>query len=420
MEAVDRREAPLTTNTNGLYRILAIDGGPAAPVQIRMMRRLEQAYPGFLASTHQFAGTSDGALIALFLASRLPRDPETAKRISLDVLDDAIAFSDATIRALQPTTYSILRFLSGMGAVVDPSPLRRVLEHAFGDMKLADLERDCAITSFNVDDMQGESILKLGKFCPVDRNIVDALLATTALPMYMPLHNIDGRRYVDGVITANDSSFNAVVGTAMICGFRAEELAQNPSSASDLSPALEAMVARAKSSSLEEACTGFRILSLGLKEKNRSVYVSETLMRRFFGDQFDTYEKDSDWGWFHWLLNRPRLLPAMIYAANNDNMAFLCNRLFSRRYLRYEPGDDVISDAWRVLSRNAQTLFDNAEKLVDSLWKEGIERKSPDGSLPATSILMDFVKSEWLDAPPPVDEPPATAPRLTRRPKGGA
>ncbi|HMY18935.1 MAG TPA: hypothetical protein PKA58_21560, partial [Polyangium sp.] len=55
------------------FTILSIDGGPAAPVQVRMLRKVEERYPGFLASTDMFAGTSDGAMVGMFLASRLPK-----------------------------------------------------------------------------------------------------------------------------------------------------------------------------------------------------------------------------------------------------------------------------------------------------------------------------------------------------------
>ncbi len=404
-------EAVLSDSANVRYRILSIDGGPAAPLQIRMLRKLEAAYPGFLASTHQFAGTSDGALIALFLASRLPKDFEAAKRISLDVLDDAIAFSNATIRALQPTTYSTLRFLSGTGALVDVAPLRRILEQSFGDMKLADLERDCHVNSFNVDDMSGEAVVKLGGFCPQNWTLVDALLATSALPMYMPLHKIDGRRYVDGVISANDSTFNAVTATAFICNMRAKQIERNPSSPSELSPELDAMVARALSPSLEERCAGFRVLSLGMQQHNRSVYVSETLLKRYFGDRFSVYDEKTDWGWFQWLMNRPRLLPAMIYGAGNDNMSFLLEQLFMRVYFRYAPSDEVIGEVWRVMTRHAQELLDHAEELATVLWQQGIERKSPYEFPPQTSSLMDFVKAEWFDAPVLPDKSGASDPQ---------
>lgn len=404
-------EAVLSDNANMRYRILSIDGGPAAPLQIRMLRKLEAAYPGFLASTHQFAGTSDGALIALFLASRLPHDFEVAKRISLDVLDDAIAFSNATIRALQPTTYSTLRFLSGAGALVNVAPLRRIFEQAFGDMKLADLERDCLVTSFNVDEMSGGSVYKLGGFCPRNWSLVDVLLATSALPMYMPLHKIDGARYVDGVISANDTTFNAVAWTAMICSLRAQEIRRNPSSPSELSPELDAMVARALSPSLEERCAGFRVLSLGLQQHNRSVYVSETLLNRYFGDRFSVYDEKTDWGWFQWFMNRPRLLPAMIYGAGNDNMSFLLEQLFRHLYFRYAPNDEVIGEVLRVMTRHAQELLDHAEELSTTLWQQGIERKSPYESPPQTSLLMDFVKAEWFDTPVLLDKPGLSEPQ---------
>lgn len=391
-------EAVLADNANLRYRILSIDGGPAAPLQIRMLRKIEEAYPGFVASTHQFAGTSDGALLALFIASRLPADNEAAKRISLDILDDAIAFSNATIRALQPTATTMLRFLSGTGALVDAAALHRILEQAFGDMKLTEIERDCLITSFNVDDMSADVVIKLGDFCPLDRTLVDALLATSALPMYMPLHPIDGQRYVDGVIHANDSSFDAMWATTIGVRMKAVSMRNNPGEKAFKGfPALEAALSRTFLPTFEERCAGFRMLSLGLQQGNRKVYVSETLVKRMFGDRFKDYDKKADWGWFQWIVNRPRLLPAMMYGASNDKMTNLCELLFPNRFFRYAPRDEVIGEVWRVMSRHAQELLDHADELANELWQQGIDRKSPDGSSPHTSELLDFVKAEWLD-----------------------
>lgn len=388
----------MADDANARYRILSIDGGPAAPLQIRMLRKIEEAHPGFLASTHQFAGTSDGSLLALFIASRLPADNEAAKRISLDILDDAIAFSNATIHALQPTATSALRFLSGMGALVDPTSLRRVLEDTFGDMKLAEIERDCVVTTFNVDDMNVDVLLKLGDFCPDDIKLVDALLAATALPIYMPLHPINGRRCVDGVIHANDASFDALLATTTVVQMKAMSMRHHPgATVFKCLPALEAALSRAFLPTFEERCAGFRVLSLGLQKHNRSVYVSETLAKRMFGDRLDDYDKKSDWGWFQWVVNRPRLLPAMVYGASNDKMMYLFERLFPDLFFRYAPSDEVIGEVWRVMTRHAQELLDHADELANDLWQQGLDRKCPDGSLTLTSQLLDFIKAEWLE-----------------------
>ncbi|MEO5726220.1 MAG: hypothetical protein ABI134_36510, partial [Byssovorax sp.] len=50
--------------------ILSIDGGVSASLHARVLRQIEEARPGFLAATDLFAGTSDGAFAALYLASR--------------------------------------------------------------------------------------------------------------------------------------------------------------------------------------------------------------------------------------------------------------------------------------------------------------------------------------------------------------
>ncbi len=395
----------MSDSANIRYRILSIDGGPAAPVQVRMLRKLEEAYPGFLASTHQFGGTSDGALVALFLASRLPADNEAAKRISLDVLDDAIAFSNSTIRALQPTTYSMLRFLSGMGALIDPEPFRRVLVAAFGDMKLSEIERDCHVSCYSIDMLRGSLAMKLGTYCPSSWTIVDALMATSALPMYMPPHKIDMHQYVDGALKSNDCSFDAVVATLHYCRTMVKALKRMSRSAlPQNSPALEAMLARATATTFEERAVGIRVLSLGLEPppQNRSMYSSETFLKHCLGDRSAYFDHNADWGWLQWLLNRPRLLPAMLYSSTNDNMTTLRSELFEPTpdrctYFRFAPDDEVIGEVVRVATRNAQALLDNADGMANTLWRQGLARK-PDDPPNNVSTWIEFVKDEWLES----------------------
>ena len=75
------------------YRCIAFDGGPNTLTYLRCLLELEKRIPGFVDRTDLFAGTSDGAFAAAFLASHERiGEPELRACIAMieDVLSEAI------------------------------------------------------------------------------------------------------------------------------------------------------------------------------------------------------------------------------------------------------------------------------------------------------------------------------------------
>ncbi|HMY14958.1 MAG TPA: hypothetical protein PKA58_01455, partial [Polyangium sp.] len=149
-DAIMMSAAPASDAGKQTYNILSLDGGPAGMLQVRMLRKLEDAVPGFLAATDVFVGTSFGSMIMLFLASRMPDDREQAIKLSPAILDDAIQFSNQIMLAMQPTLASAAKFLLGIGPITTSQRLRAVLEGAIGDMRMRDLTRMAACASMSM------------------------------------------------------------------------------------------------------------------------------------------------------------------------------------------------------------------------------------------------------------------------------
>ena len=282
------------------YNILSMDGGPAAPVQIRILRKIEAKYPGFLAETDMFAGTSDGAVLTAFLASRLPEDKAEAKRISLDIIDDAIQLSNITIRALQPRPWSMLQFMTGFGPLVEYRRMEAALQYAFGDMKIKDINRRILIASYDCNNWT------MGNFTNVDilskqadMPVYEAILASASLPLYAPVYRAsNGRKFLDGVFVGNNPSLVAT-GTLLQSIWLTHHFAEN-------------------TTEWHKIVERVRILSMGVgevhAEAQRPIESIPSLCQQLFGiDWLEEHDGSLRWGWWQWLLERPALLASIVY-----------------------------------------------------------------------------------------------------------
>lgn len=151
------------------FRILSFDGGPYGMASVKLLQALCAREPLLLAHTDLFAGTSFGAFIALFLASRTEaelHDPENTLA-DLEVLTHA--FLQTTRLTLDPrhprstlrSFRRMVRFAAGQGPLVRTRSLLDdvVLRHhsptrgdirVFGTTRMRDLSRYCVIVAFDL------------------------------------------------------------------------------------------------------------------------------------------------------------------------------------------------------------------------------------------------------------------------------
>lgn len=158
--------------------VAALSGGGAkAAAHVGAMRALAEAG---LAPAH-FVGTSMGAVIGAGFAAGLEPD---------DVLG---RITEAGRRGI---ARSILAPLGGLylSSLMRPEPLRRAIELFLPAARFDDLQRPLTVTAVDLDS--GELVL-FGAG-GLDVPLVDALMASCALPMFFPAVVIDGRRYGDG------------------------------------------------------------------------------------------------------------------------------------------------------------------------------------------------------------------------------
>ncbi len=148
---------------------LALGGGGAkGNAHIGILRRLEEE--GFI--VRAVAGTSIGAIVAIMYAAGFNPDEIETRFRAVD----------------QGKLY-------GRGADEGPSLLglagaRKWLDETLKERTFVDLKIPCAVTAVDVDETR-EIILK-------DGLLIDAILASIAIPGIFPPHAINGRRLVDG------------------------------------------------------------------------------------------------------------------------------------------------------------------------------------------------------------------------------
>lgn len=234
------------------YRCIAFDGGPNTLTYLRVLRVLEERVPGFVDRTHCFAGTSDGAFAAAFLANharitlevldaciemiedvlseaiapnRYPRTQTLLARLAgrTGLVDEARARQavDAPLRALSSVP-NVARLASGLTTFADHKQIAKIYEKHFANAnhrKLVDLPRDLVVVSYAVHapaagtDADARHVQKPKVFQNINRNdvdcelsVLDVILRSSALPLFLPIHE----RHIDGAIFANNPAMCAV------------------------------------------------------------------------------------------------------------------------------------------------------------------------------------------------------------------
>lgn len=330
-------------------RVLSLDGMSAAALQIRLIRAFEQACPGFLRSVDCFVGASDGGYMALFLASRVSDDDAA----NLAMLDEAIAFNNALVPLFRLTLRKGVKFATGWYPLLCVDQFRDVFQRYLGDGTLGQVRRKLVVCSFGAISWAPVVYSNLDPGAaprPCHRGdpqttLVDLALATSALPLALPLYGKGAARVIDGGWVATNP---AMLGVAEVCQAQAHLHGADPTA----------------------VLASLRVLSLGATDsldERRSV-----LNRPPFG--FGYLFSRNNWGWMQWILLRPWLLLDMslqgtISLAHQE----LRSILPEQRYRRIQPQMAEIQDGWRLLlgrpERLIQTFDDQAAGLVgDPAW----------------------------------------------------
>ena len=193
--------------------VLSIDGGVSASLHTRIIRQIEEARPGFLGATDLFAGTSDGAFAALYLASRQSHTPGESAR----ALGECVEMLHEILAIFRVSPGAALRVLTGRGPRALAAAMRSVLERCFGGETLGDLAergRKVAIVRIHRKTWK-RRVFKSFDFesdAERRRTLVDVALSSAAFPVVLAEHTseLDGESYLDGALLANNPPLVAV------------------------------------------------------------------------------------------------------------------------------------------------------------------------------------------------------------------
>lgn len=157
-------------------------GGAKAAAQIGALRALEEA--GL--RPDRYVGTSMGGVIAAGAASGASAD-ELSRRFR-------------AVKAREVARPRALALLAGLWlpSLLRPEPLRDTLQRLVPQQRFADLAVPLTLTAVDADSRELVTMGDGG----LDLPLLDALTATTALPVYYPAAVVGGRRLVDGGLRA--------------------------------------------------------------------------------------------------------------------------------------------------------------------------------------------------------------------------
>lgn len=155
-------------------------GGMKVMAQVGVLRAMDEA--GLKSS--EVVGTSAGALVAALIASGLSYE-EIVSRVFGVRRHELAALARWSVLARGLSAPSVLR----------PLPVRSLLARLLPVHDFALLQLPLRVTAVDADS--GELVV-FGAGGRTDCTVVEAVMASMALPVYLPPVVIGGRRYVDG------------------------------------------------------------------------------------------------------------------------------------------------------------------------------------------------------------------------------
>ncbi|HWA17033.1 MAG TPA: patatin-like phospholipase family protein [Gemmatimonadales bacterium] len=168
-------------NGPGVVAVLS-GGGAKASAHIGAFRALEEAE---LVPSH-LVGTSMGAVFAALFACGLP---------AREALDRVASVGEKEIVNADP-----FAFLKGLWAksLLRGAPFRAALERMIPARRFSELQIPLTVTATEL----GTGTLTLFGAGGADIPLIDALCAGSALPVFLPPVELNGRRYADGGLRA--------------------------------------------------------------------------------------------------------------------------------------------------------------------------------------------------------------------------
>lgn len=361
-----RRPARSKTSASPV-RIVSLDGGGVTTlISLLLLKRLEEARPGFLAGIDMFVGSGFGGVNALLLA---------ATKTPQDMLETCISLWDGRTNIWQTSTMRALRMLQGTTSIYDSEALHEHLSALLEDRTLTDLEKDVGIVAFDVAGRDTGTWSPVfftnwgpGHFHGETQSAVAAGMAAAAIPATFPIAG----GYIDLSLIAKNPSL-MTVNELLTKARGARPVQLGPSIQSRLESSVDSTTEAMEGPVSAEMLGQVRLLSFGSGRHPHRV------------DQLDV-----DWGWRPWLgdLKDPGLVFRLIEDAGLQNTDLACINLLGRGgYHRLDPilpqripmsHDHGGAGSRRIIGETVRLSMEAAEAtdLRETLaWLDGSDRR---------------------------------------------
>ncbi|MGM0576437.1 MAG: patatin-like phospholipase family protein [Myxococcota bacterium] len=394
---------------NERYRILTFDGGPSAPTYIRVLRQLEQEHPGLLGAADLFAGTSSGAMSALYFA-QFSKEERAAR--GLEIIDDLIGFNDAILGALRPGLRGIVRLGTGVLSMQPGRPFRRLLERTYArSPRFGDLASDVVIVSYRVlpdedgDDKRGPKIYRYdaregARGDDAEVPTAEVALRSSALPMLLPVQT----EHVDGAIFANNPAMCAVVDYLSEEIWASDEGRLAPEDLVELPFHLvmrsgqryrpvTAEHAEQRHRLVSDRLARLVVLSMGGDDPAFGSWVTRALLRTGL----------SAWGWLPWNFapTYPMLLMQLFLNSGGRGVSYQASQLLGERFLRLAltPADRRLLETFAYSVLGGERRVRRAAEATVHRWLAEARRPPDPGRkplLPTWEDTRSWVGDQWM------------------------
>jgi hypothetical protein len=388
------------------HRILALDGGPSSAIYVHLIKKIEQQRPGFLAKINLFAGTSDGSLIAMYLAAHLGDDDAA----NLAVAERVVGFFCEVLQALRPTTIGMARATVGFGPLQSFARLRAVLHAAFGDMTFGDIRRrgrELVVVSFDCDAWRSKIFRNFGPDADDQLTLIDAGLASCAFPVMMPTPVPSSGHargaYLDGAMVANNPSMAAVT-RAIFEERRADEIGEVLSAINGTPPPpRDRLVVLSLGAVVDERWMNAARDPLPQVAFDAAFTFTRGVLRHGFPrDPVNQLkkairdrppnvrpQKERHWGWIEWLPLRPFMGMQIAVQGSVHEVDIQCQAVLDDRYFRFEPKMGQIFTVFEGLFLSVQQMIDRMAAKADRWAKRDRFRE-----------MLTWMDGHWgLEAP---------------------
>lgn len=360
-------------------RVLTLDGGPSSPVVIRIIQKLEYEYPGFVDRVDMFAGTSDGAMVSLFLAHSLSQGLS-----GRETIDRCIDFHNEVIEAFQLTPVSVIRAASLLFSAFDDSRLSKVLSKYLGDATIGDLSRQISIEAYNSSD---RATATLQHSTSKDMRLVDAALASSALMPMMPAFrdkessagNYQDKLMFDGAMASNSPILSSLADAIEYLRLRGNDVHVRAVGHLGVGPVDPSAAADGLLQSLT-------MLSMG------SDLSSVKLLQALFDVPWPLFGRKNKKLYQYGLLwslasNVMGLAETMIQREASDEIRLSTQLLGTNRFHRYAPLEQGFGTVLGLLLDPRKAIRDAAKK-AEELWNE-----------PESGNLRRWAEQNWMKNP---------------------